>query len=606
MQRDILNTVESLPDSVGVYIMKDSGGKAVYIGKANNIRSRVRSYFTRGKGDNRLQIPHLVDVVVEIDYMVTDNEREALILENSLIKKHKPRFNIQLKDDKTYASLRLSVKDKFPKLTFSRKIRDDGAVYFGPFASGGALKQVKKLVHKLFPIRDCSDEKFKRHWQRPCLNYNMKLCLGPCAGKVGEEEYIQVAEQARHFLSGNKNELLNMLKKNMYKASEETRYEDAAYYRNQIEYLKKNMEVERFMSTSLEDRDIVGIYRDKNNYEFLLLHSRDGQIVDKTEYRINNYNENETDVLEEFIARLYLQGRRYIPREILLPVKTENMDTYAQLLSEKKGRKVAIKVPGRGAKRKLIQLARKNARESFSRNSFKQKQQYELLSELRHYLGLEKLPETIECFDISNIQGNFAVASMVRFRIGQPDKDRYRRYKIKTVSGPDDYASMHEVISRRLKRAGEDGWELPDLILIDGGKGQLNAACNAALTSDIKQKVEFASIAKSRRFDEPDRIYVSGNKDPLVIRENTGPLYLLMRIRDEAHRFAIEYHKKLRNKKAFASELNNIPGVGDKRRISLLNHFGSVEAIKDADTYDLASLPGMNRKVAEQIKKYLG
>lgn len=596
--------IETLPASVGVYIMKNSNGNAVYIGKANNIRARVKSYFNKGKGDNRLQIPHLVDLVHDIDYMVTNSERDALILENSLIKKHKPKFNVQLKDDKTFASLRLSVKDKFPKLTFSRRIKNDGAVYFGPFASGGALKQVKKLVHKLFPIRDCSDEKFKRHWQRPCLNYNLKLCLGPCAGRINEKEYRQVADQARQFLSGNKSELIKMLKKNMYSASEDMRYEDAAYYRNQISYLQKNMEVEKFISSSLIDRDVVGLYKSGHVYEFLLLHSREGQIVDKSEFRIKSYNPDRSKVLEEFIGRLY-QEQRYVPKEILLPFDIENLELYEELLTEKKGKKVEIRIPQRGAKLKLVKLARNNARESFNRNNLKNNQNKQLLQELSRVLDLMKIPGTIECFDISNIQGQQTVASMVRFEDAEPRKDKYRRYRIKTVSGPNDFASMNEVLTRRIKRSDQEGWELPDLFLIDGGKGQLNIARDVLKESGLEQSIDVISIAKGRRYNELDRIYLAGRKDPVILDRDINSLYFLMRIRDEAHRFAIEYHKKLRKKNTFTSDLEKIPGVGEKRKVSLIKHFGSIDDIRNAEVEQIASLPGLNKKLAKKIKEFL-
>lgn len=604
MQQSFSRLTDSLPTSIGVYIMKNNNGKAVYIGKANNIRARVRSYFNRGRGDSRLQIPHLLDDVYDIDYMVTANERDALILENSLIKKHKPKFNIQLKDDKTYASLRLSVRDKYPKLTFSRRIRDDGAVYFGPFASGGALKQVKKLVHKLFPVRDCSEEKFRRHWQRPCLNYNLKLCLGPCAGKVSDDEYRQVAYKAMHFLSGNKKELLNMLKQNMYKASDDTRYEDAAYYRNQISYLKKNMEVEKFISSSLTNRDIFGLYNSNNSYEFLILHSRDGQIVDKSEYRLKSPNPDKKKVLEEFVARFY-QDNRYLPKEILLPFDIENPALYSQLFSEQRGNKVEIRIPKRGSKYKLIQFAMKNARESYKRNSYKNEKDQQLLKTLKESLELKRIPETIECFDISNIQGDLTVASLVRFADAKPQKDRYRRYRIKTVSGPNDYASMYEVINRRLKRAAQEGWELPDLILIDGGKGQLNIASKVIMDAGIEDKVDVISIAKGRGHNELDKIYTTTGDGPAIMNEQLDSLYLLMRIRDEAHRFAIDYHKQLRSKRTLTSSLTEIPGIGEKRRMTLMSHFGTIDAIKKAGIEDLSSLPGMNRKLAETVKEYL-
>jgi len=605
MTGDLKEFIDSLPSAVGVYIMKNSNGKPVYIGKARNLKARVRSYFHTSSGDNRLQIPHLVDDIADIDYMVAGSDRDALLLENSLIKKHKPKFNVQLKDDKTYASLRLSIKDKYPKLTFARRIKDDGAVYFGPFASGGALKQVKRLVHKLFPVRDCSEEKFKRHWQRPCLNYNLRLCLGPCAGKVGEDEYREVSQNAVQFLSGNKQGLLQVLRKSMYAASEDMRYEDAAYYRNQIKYLQNNMEVDRFISSSLLDKDIIGVYKENNNYEFLVLHSREGQIVDKSDFSVRSINPYYSKVLEEFVGRFYQEGR-YLPKEILLPAKIENINTYQEILSERKGKKVEIKVPRRGAKLKLIELARTNARENYNKNNLRSRRERKLLKDLQNSLELKKFPDAIECFDISNIQGEHTVASLVRFENGKPCKGKYRRYRIKSVTGPNDFASMDEVITRRLKRADQDGWDLPDLIMIDGGKGQLNIAVKVLRNLGYDDELDVISIAKARKGENLDKIFVPFAKEPVLLVNSLSVLYLLMRIRDEAHRFAIDYHKKLRSKKAFTSILDKIPGIGKKRKSLLMNHFKSIDAIKNADKNYLSSLPGMNAKVAEQIKKTLG
>ena len=605
MTGDLKEFIDSLPSAVGVYIMKNSNGKPVYIGKARNLKARVRSYFHTSSGDNRLQIPHLVDDIADIDYMVAGSDRDALLLENSLIKKHKPKFNVQLKDDKTYASLRLSIKDKYPKLTFARRIKDDGAVYFGPFASGGALKQVKRLVHKLFPVRDCSEEKFKRHWQRPCLNYNLRLCLGPCAGKVGEDEYREVSQNAVQFLSGNKKGLLQVLRKSMYAASEDMRYEDAAYYRNQIKYLQNNMEVDRFISSSLLDKDIIGVYKENNNYEFLVLHSREGQIVDKSDFSVRSINPYYSKVLEEFVGRFYQEGR-YLPKEILLPAKIENINTYQEILSERKGKKVEIKVPRRGAKLKLIELARTNARENYNKNNLRSRRERKLLKDLQNSLELKKFPDAIECFDISNIQGEHTVASLVRFENGKPCKGKYRRYRIKSVTGPNDFASMDEVITRRLKRADQDGWDLPDLIMIDGGKGQLNIAVKVLRNLGYDDELDVISIAKARKGENLDKIFVPFAKEPVLLVNSLSVLYLLMRIRDEAHRFAIDYHKKLRSKKAFTSILDKIPGIGKKRKSLLMNHFKSIDAIKNADKNYLSSLPGMNAKVAEQIKKTLG
>jgi excinuclease ABC subunit C len=616
--------LKSLPASTGVYLMKDSNGRAIYIGKAKNLKSRVRSYFNQGGGgDQRPQIPYLLKETSDLDYFVTQNEREALILENALIKKHKPKYNILLKDDKNYASLRLDTKERFPRLTYTRRILKDGALYFGPFASGEALRRTKRLIHKIFPLRDCTDEKFKRHSQRPCLNYYMKLCLGPCAGKVKEDRYREVVEQTRMFLKGKRKEIISMLRRNMNRASEEMRYEDAALYRDQIRLLEKNLDVEGLISATLKDKDVVGFHREGERMEFVVLFSRGGAIIDKAEYPLDNVKWEDEEILMEFLERFYGNGRP-IPDEILVPIRFEGLEVLSEWLSEKQGKRVRITVPKRGARVRLIELARRNAEEGFKRRSAEDQSGLYLIQRVREALSLSKPPISIECFDISNIQGDLAVASMVRFENGRPAKKRYKRFRIKTVSGANDYAMMYEVLSRRFKRAGQEGWELPDLILVDGGKGQLNIAHEVIRELGLLGDVDLASIAKGRegRYlgrssvrphtqeteaeEGIDRVYIPKRKNPLSLSKNSQELLFLMRIRDEAHRFAITYHKKLRDKKALESELDSIPGVGKKRKANLLRRFGTVSAIKEASIEDISSIPGMNRGVAEGVKRYLG
>jgi len=597
--------LKALPASTGVYLMKDTNGRAIYIGKAKNLRNRVRSYFHQGMGgDQRPQIPYLMQEIHDLDYFVTQNEREALILENALVKKHKPKYNILLKDDKNYASLRLDPKEKFPRLTYTRRILKDGAMYFGPFASGEALRQTKRLIHKIFPLRDCTDEKFKRHSRRPCLNYYMKLCLGPCAGKVEEVRYREVVEQTKMFLKGERKEIIKILRKNMNKASEELRYEDAALYRDQIKLLEKNLDVERLISASLKDKDIVGFYREGENVEFVVLFSRGGAIIDKAGYSFDNATWEDKEILREFLERFY-GNDRFIPNEILIPLCFEGLEALSEWLSEKQGKKVRISIPKRGARVKLIELAGRNAEESFKRKSAEKQKELYLIQRVKEALFLSKLPVSIECFDISNIQGNLAVASMVRFENGKPVRKRYKKFRIKTVFGANDYAMMYEVLSRRFKRAGQEGWELPEFILIDGGKGQLNIAYEVIRELGFLGKVDLASIAKGREKGEIDKVYIPQRKNPVSLSKNSQELLFLMKVRDEAHRFAITYHKKLRGKKAFESELDSISGIGKKRKTMLLRHFGSVSAIKEASIEDISSIPGMNRKIAEELKRNL-
>lgn len=603
MNSSIENLLDSLPSKTGVYIMKDKNGRSIYIGKANNLKSRVRSYFSRDSGD-RHQIPYLVGDVETVDYLLTKTESEALLVENSLIKRHKPKYNIRLKDDKTYSSLRLSVNEKYPRLTFTRRVRDDGALYFGPYASGESLKQTSRLVRKLFPVRDCSDEKFRRHKSRPCLSYFINLCSGPCANKISHEKYNEIVDKAAVFLRGERKQLIRIIKNSMKKASDEMRYVDAAYYRDQLKSVEKNVEVDKLMSSSLMDKDVIGFYREDDNYEFTVLLSRDGTIVDKSDFSVKGFNLETGEVLREFISRFYFSDR-YIPREILLPLDIYDSQNYSDLLSEKRGKKVDIINPKRGEKLKLIQMALKNSRESFFRKQNERKRGNTLLESIKDSLSLNRIPNAIECFDISNTQGSQPVASLVRFAGGKADRSRYRRYRIKTVSGPDDFSSMYEVVFRRCLRSDQKGWNLPDLILIDGGKGQLNVALNALKDCGVDDKVDIAAIAKSRVNGETDKIYLPGRKEPVLLEDNKKAIFLLMRIRDEAHRFAITFHKELRDKKSLTSEIDSIPGVGKKRKLELLNYFGSIEKIRMATVEELCSVKGMTKQVARNIKNTL-
>ncbi len=596
--------VRSVPASAGVYILKDGKGKSLYVGKAKNLRSRVMSYLHEGGDPQRPHIPYLMKEVEDLDYFVTRNEREALVLENSLIKQKKPRYNIRLRDDKNYLSLRLDPREKFPRLTLTRRVLKDGALYYGPFASADALKKAKRLIHKVFPLRDCKEEKFKRHSARPCLSYYMGMCLGPCAEKASEEEYRETVERARLFLRGEKDKIIDVLRNNMGKASEDMRYEDAAHYRDQVKLLEKNLDDQMFITPGTKDRDIVGFYREGQDAEFSVLFSRGGLLVDKAEYSFRNAAGTDEDLLGEFISQFY-GGNRFIPNEIIIPVRIEGMEEISEWLSERLGRKVALSVPERGVKASQLELAGRNALESFQRKHARELGELDLLGRLKSSLHLRRLPTDIECFDISNIQGELAVASHVRFESGKPARERYRTYKIKTVEGPNDYAMMREVLLRRLTRAEEEGWGIPDLMLIDGGKGQLNIAHSVIEELGYTGELDLASIAKGRYEGESDKIYIYGRKNPIIFSRNSQVLFLLMRVRDEAHRFAITFHKKLRGKRAVSSVLDDVPGIGAKRKKELIKRFGSLSGIKEASVDDIAAVPGLSRKIAEDLKEKL-
>jgi excinuclease ABC subunit C len=596
--------LKSIPQSTGVYLLKNEKGRSIYIGKAKNLRSRISSYLNEGEGVQRPQIVYLMQEVVDIDYFVTRNEREALVLENSLIKQKKPKYNIRLRDDKNYLSLRLDPRENYPRLSLTRRVLKDGAIYYGPFASADAIKKSKRLIHKIFPLRDCTDEKFRRHSARPCLNYYMGLCLGPCAGKSGEEIYKDVVERTRMFLKGEKKQIIKLLKNSMEKASDEMRYEDAASYRNQITLLEKNLDAQMFVTPSTKDKDVVGFYREGQRVEFSILFFRGGSLVDRTTYSFKNALGEDNEILEEFLSQFY-GGNRFVPKEIIVPLKVESSRDIEIWLSEKQGRKVLVSTPERGEKVKEVELANRNSLESFQRKYSEELKEFSLLERIKASLHLNRLPVLIECFDISNTQGATAVASMVKFENGAPAKEGYRKFKIKNVEGPNDYASMYEVLSRRLARAEEDGWELPDLILIDGGKGQLNIARQVISEIGHEGKVDLASIAKGRQEGENDKIYIYGRKNPIMFSKNSEALFLLMRIRDEAHRFAITFHKKLRGKRALISELDGVPGIGAKRKKELIKHFGSISKIKEGSVDEIASVAGLNKKLAEELKRHL-
>jgi excinuclease ABC subunit C len=601
---DISALLKSLPSDPGVYFLKDKRGKTIYIGKAKNLKTRVRSYFQRGDAAQRPQVPYVMRQVCDLDYLVTRDEREALIVENSLIKKYKPKFNLQLKDDKTYASLKLETHAKFPRLTHTRRILNDGCLYFGPFASGDALRKTKKLIHRIFPLRDCTDTKFKRHSERPCLNYFMKICSGPCAGKVSESEYDEIVQHAKMFLRGKIKEMLVLLRENMVRASEELRFEDAAHFRDQINFLEKHPDVQGLISSTQTDSDIVGFYRESSAVEFVVLFSRGGSVIDKSEFHFNNATWDDGETLREFLGQFY-EKDRYIPNQIMIPERFEGMETFSDWLSEKHGKKIELSAPKRGPRQKLVQVANRNAQEVFKRMFADRQRTFQLIQSIREALSLSRLPESIECYDISNTQGTLAVASMVRFQCGEPTKNKYKRFKIKTVFGANDYAMMYEVLLRRFKRADQQNWELPDLILVDGGKGQMNIAREVLSEIGILGKVELAAIAKGRLDEETDKIYLLGRKNPVVFRKNSPELLYLMRVRDEAHRFAITFHKRLRIGRALKSELDSIYGVGEKRKMMLLKHFGSISNIMNASIEDIQSIPGMNRKIAEALKQQL-
>ncbi len=597
-----------LPAAPGVYLFRDRGGKVIYVGKAKNLRARVRSY-ARG-GDERSQVPFLLRHIASVESLVTANEKEALVLENNLIKQYKPRYNIRLKDDKTYVSVKVTIGQKWPRVFATRKVVQDGAAYFGPFTSAYALHQTLDTIRKVFPLRTCSDTVF-RNRSRPCLEYQIKRCLAPCCLPVDAEEYRRYLREACLLLEGKDQALRQALERRMQEAAQALRFEEAARLRDQIAALDRTVEQHRAVSRERTDRDVFGLYREGGFIEISVLFVRAGKITGSQAYGLEDFEFSDEEVLEAVLTQFY-QGERHVPDEILLPAEISDADVREEYLGEKKGKRVAIVTPRRGSRLELVRMARENARQAFGSRTDARSQREKMLEQLGRSLRLRNAPKRIECFDISNIQGALAVGSMVVFDEGEPQRSRYRRFKVKSSGGADDFGMMYEVLTRRFRRAKEEG-ELPDLVVVDGGKGQLNVALAVFEELGITG-VDAVALAKMRaerapRSEEvrrsPERVFLPGRKKPVILRRNSTALFLLQRIRDEAHRFAISYHKKLRKKARMRSALEDVAGVGAGRRRALLRHFGSVARIRQATCEEISRVPGVSERLARQIKAHL-
>jgi excinuclease ABC subunit C len=592
----------------GVYLLKDRQGKVIYVGKASNLRSRVRSYF-RG-GDERSQVQFLVRRAVDVETLVTTNDKEALILENNLIKQYKPRYNIRLKDDKSYVSVKVTVGDAWPRVLVTRKIVKDGSKYFGPFASAYAVRETLDTIRKVIPLRTCSDGVF-RNRSRPCLEYQIKRCLGPCCLPVDREAYQAHLREAMLLLEGKRVQLIGQLRARMHAAAAGLRFEDAARLRDRLRAIERTQEPQQALSHWGADQDIFGFYREGGFIEAQVLCVRQGKLTTNHTYHLDDFEFPDEEVVGALLAQFY-QGDRYVPDEIIVPVDLEDAAARAEYLSERKGRSVTIIRPQRGDRVQLLQMAMQNASQSF-RERQDAEHQYETMSQdLRERLHLRNAPKRIECFDISNFQGSMAVGSMVSFDEGEADKSRYRRFRIKTVVGADDFRMMYEVIKRRYERAKRDG-DYPDLLVVDGGKGQLNVAV-AVLRELGIDEVDVIGLAKMRVERAPraatierteERVFLPGRKNPVVLKRNSNALFLLQRVRDEAHRFAVTYHRTLRKQERLRSVLDAIAGIGPERRRRLLRHFGSVKRVRAASVEELAGVPGVSTVLATAIRRAL-
>jgi len=602
----VTEQLKQLPASPGVYLMKDTEGNILYVGKAANLRNRVRSYFTAGqKLTPKLQ--RLVNRVNEIDFLVTASEQEALILELNLIKRHRPRYNVSLKDDKTFPYLKIDLNQDWPRVHITRRLEDNEGRYFGPFASAKSVRQTLKVLKGIFPFHSCT-RTITGTDTRPCLEYHISRCPGPCIGAVSKEEYAAVIKQVILFLEGKQEAIVRELKNQMKKASASLDFEKAALIRDQIQAVKRVVEGQRIATTVKGEQDVIAFAQDNDQANVQVFFIRSGKLIGRESFMLRGARSEEPrQVITSFIKQFY-NSAPYLPPLLLLQHPIEDKAIIEDWLQSKRGAKVRIQVPRRSNKKQLVEIVAENARRGLEQLKIKQiatPEALELaLAEIKEVLELPHLPSRMEGYDISNIQGKAAVGSMVVFDQGKSKPPHYRRFRIKTVAGADDYAMLHEVLKRRFKRSGDasttNTWAvLPDLILIDGGKGQLNAAREAMRESGV-ESVPIASLAK-----EKEEIFAPWKTRPIALPHSSPGLQLLQRLRDEAHRFAIGYHQRLRKRETFASTLDDIPGIGPKRKRALLKQFGSVQSIRTASEKELATAGGMSQSLAKKIKEYL-
>jgi excinuclease ABC subunit C len=595
---------QDYPTLPGVYLMKGADGVILYVGKARNLRARLRSYL-RPEQDSRPQIRFLMERTATIETIVTDTEKEALILENTLIKAHRPRYNISLRDDKTYVSLRIDLREPYPGLRIVRQVVADGALYFGPFSSSTAVKETLKQLYRIFPLRRLSKEYCARR-QRPCLYFQIGQCSGPCHGKISQEDYAELVRGAIALLSGREDDVLKLLQGQMRDAARAMRFEEAALLRDRIAAIKETVERQKVVEHGGGDLDVFGLWGDGRECAIVVLIIRRGRLIDRRSYRLPSLLEEE-ELLATAVQQFYAQGNTPPPL-ILLPSPCPTSVVLSEWLGEQRGARVRLLVPQRGDKRELVDMALQNAREHFG-----EKGPAEIavatLEEIAARLGLQKVPARMECFDISNMQGGSVVGSMVVFIDGQPAKEAYRRYEVTTLDGhADDYAALNEVLGRRLDRARQEGL-FPDLILVDGGRGQLGILSELIAAKGLAASIEIASIAKARRekvagketLRSQERFFRPGGLTPILFPSGSPSLHMLQRLRDEAHRFAITYHRKKRKAHLLASQLEAIPGVGPKTRLALLRYFGSLRQLRAATIEELAAAPGIGSKSAQRI-----
>jgi excinuclease ABC subunit C len=600
---DLQDKLDTLPSSPGVYLMKDAKGNILYVGKGKELRKRVLSYF-RDKEHQSPKTRVLVSKISDLEFILTGSEKEALILESNLIKRHRPRYNVILRDDKRYLVLRLNPKEQYPRLSLVRRIRQDGALYFGPYASANAVRQTLKVLHRMFPLRQCKGTKFRQR-TRPCLNHQMGRCLGLCAGGISPEEYGPVVEQAVLFLKGRTQDLQENLRQEMKRAAERLEFEKAAMYRDRLNAVEKTLEKQLVVSAHFRDQDVVGTHEAGDNLGLAVLFVRGGRMVGSRCFVFKKPQSSSSEVVRAFILQYYEQGKA-IPDEILISEPLLERGLLAEWLSDLKGKRVGVRFPKRGEGRQMLAMAAHNAANYLISEMTRAADPIPALDRLRQRLGLESIPHRLECIDISNLRGKFPVGSLVVFRDGEPDKSAYRRYRIKTVDGIDDTAMMAEVLHRRFTDVRKEQ-TTPDLLVVDGGKAQLNKALAVMRDLELADLVPVVALAKKARTTTEaeahatDRLYVPGRKNPLELKKDPPLLFLLGRLRDEAHRFAISYYQKRHRKQTLQSRLDEIRGIGPKRRRNLILHFGSVKRLAEAQAEEISQVPGISYKLAESI-----
>ncbi len=605
--------IEALPVGPGVYLFKSRSGRVLYVGKAQNLRTRVRSYVSGG--DGRIRVPHLIERARDVDVVVTRSVKDALLLENELIKQHKPPFNVRLRDDKQYLALRLDPREPWPRLTEVRGFREDGAQYFGPYTSSISMHRAVSNLRRILPLRSCRDAVFRDYARRgrPCIEYEMKRCVAPCCGRADPADYADLVRGTALFLRGRSSELADQLRERMERASREDRFEDAAQIRDRLAAVERTVERQQIVAERPIDRDVFGLARRGGEIEVQALHVRDGRVVGAQSYGFSDVRIDDGEVMSSFLGQFYAPGHgRELPLEVLTSTTVEDDGALEAYFAEQVGRKVALRQPRRGTQNELVAMATANAELGLERRLEARDSLEAAGEELRQRLGLRTLPRRIEGYDVSTFHGTLTVASRVVFEAGRPVKADYRRYRIREAAPDDDYACLREVLQRRLARVQSE--PLPDLLMVDGGKGQLGVV--SAALRDAGLEVDVLGLAKERDDEGPaprvrrsgglkaERVFLPNRKDPVMLSPSSRGLLLLQRVRDESHRFAIEFQRSLRSKLGLKSILEELPGIGPGKRRALLRHLGSLRAVRSASKSELASVPGVGARDADTIWRF--